>query len=139
MASHSAAGTDDSLSVFSAQVSEPDPGTDLVQRRIGRPLRHAVACCSLVSNALTHSDASLSVGDQLFLESRVAFERTKTLGRALSNLSRLSPTVRAFAMYASQPLSQWTLQHSLQSGPAPYLGRTFADWIALALPGALIR
>src|SRR5262249_10075253 len=40
----------------------------------------------------------------------------------MSNLSWLNPTPHAIAMYASQPLSPATTQHSLPSGRYPLLG-----------------
>src|SRR5271169_5385386 len=55
----------------------------------------------------------------------VAFERMKTLGPCDINLSRLNPTPHAIAVYASQPLSPVTTQHSLPSGRYPLLGPDF--------------
>src|SRR6201981_2763021 len=55
----------------------------------------------------------------------VAFERMKTLGPCDINLSRLNPTPHAIAVYASQPLSPVTTQHSLPSGRYSLLGPDF--------------
>ena len=55
----------------------------------------------------------------------VAFERMKTLGPCDINLSRLNPTPHAIAVYASQPLSPVTTQHSLPSGRYALLGPDF--------------
>ena len=46
----------------------------------------------------------------------------KTLGPCDINLSRLNPTPHAIAVYASQPLSPVTTQHSLPSGRYSLLG-----------------
>ena len=62
----------------------------------------------------------------------VAFERMKTLGPCDINLSRLNPTPHAIAVYASQPLSPVTTQHSLPSGRYSLLRPDFTRWIAPA-------
>ena len=49
----------------------------------------------------------------------------KTLGPCDINLSRLNPTPHAIAVYASQPLSPVTTQHSLPSGRYSLLGPDF--------------
>src|SRR5262249_11165951 len=46
----------------------------------------------------------------------------KTLGPCDIDLSRLNPTPRAIAVYASQPLSPAATQHSLPSGRYSLLG-----------------
>src|SRR5580704_38034 len=43
----------------------------------------------------------------------------------MSDLTRLNPTPHAIAVYASQPLSPVTTQHSLPSGRYPLLGPDF--------------
>src|SRR5437763_16909398 len=57
----------------------------------------------------------------------------------MSDLSWLNPTPHAIAVYASQPLSPVTTQHSLPSGRCPLLGPDFHRLDRTSLPGALIR
>src|SRR5205085_9251539 len=70
----------------------------------------------------------------------VAFERIKTLGPAISDLSWLNPTPHAIAVYASHPLSPVATQHSLPSGRYSLLGPDLRrlDRTSFAA-GALIR
>src|ERR1700749_3358994 len=49
----------------------------------------------------------------------------KTLGPCDIDLSRLTPTPHAIAVYASSPLSPAVTQHSLPSGRYPLLGPDF--------------
>src|SRR5437764_68178 len=49
------------------------------------------------------------------------------------------PTPHAIAVYASQPLSPVTTQHSLPSGRCPLLGPDFHPLDRTSLPGALTR
>src|ERR1700752_2234599 len=56
----------------------------------------------------------------------------------MSDLTRLNPTPHAIAVYASQPLSPVTTQHSLPSGRCPLLGPVFHRLDRTSLPGALI-
>jgi hypothetical protein len=56
---------------------------------------------------------------------KLRLERMKTLGPCDINLSRLNPTPHAIAVYASQPLSPVTTQHSLPSGRYSLLGPDF--------------
>jgi hypothetical protein len=58
---------------------------------------------------------------------------------AMSDLTRLNPTPHAIAVYASQPPSPVTTQHSLPSGRCPLLGPVFHRLDRTSLPGALIR
>src|SRR5215475_13818001 len=57
----------------------------------------------------------------------------------MSDLTRLNPTPHAIAVYASQPPSPVTTQHSLPSGRCPLLGPDFHRLDRTSLPGALIR
>ena len=54
------------------------------------------------------------------------------------NFSRLNIPLRMIAVYASQPSSPATTQHSLEGGSLlPYPRQTFTGWKAPALLGAL--
>jgi hypothetical protein len=58
---------------------------------------------------------------------------------AVLSLSRLNSLLHMIAVYASQPSSQATAQHSLKGGSLlPYPHRSFTGWTAPASPGALI-
>src|SRR5438105_6660203 len=54
----------------------------------------------------------------------------KTLGPAMSDLTRLNPTPHAIAVYASQPLSPVATQHSLPSRTLPF------TWAGLSPAGS---
>jgi hypothetical protein len=55
------------------------------------------------------------------------------------SLSRLNIPLHMIAVYASQPSSPATTQHSLEGGSLPpYPRRSFTGWTAPASPGALI-
>src|SRR5258705_695241 len=55
------------------------------------------------------------------------------------SLSRLNIPLHMIAVYASQPPSPATTQHSLEGGSLlPYPHRSFTGWTAPASPGALI-
>jgi len=54
------------------------------------------------------------------------------------SLSRLNIPLHMIAVYASQPSSPATTQHSLEGGSLlPYPHRSFTGWTAPASPGAL--
>jgi hypothetical protein len=58
---------------------------------------------------------------------------------ATLSLSRLNIPLHMVAVYASQPSSPATTQHSLEGGSLlPYPRRSFTGWTAPASPGALI-
>ena len=84
------------------------------------------------------SDHGRAVAPRMAVRNMLPSTVTKVSASARLSLSRLNIPLHMIAVYASQPSSPATTQHSLQGGALPpYPRRTLTGWNAPASPGAL--
>ena len=86
------------------------------------------------------SDHGRAVAPRMTVRNMLPSALSTASASAGLSLSRLNIPLHMIAVYASQPSSPATTQHSLEGGSLlPYPHRSFTGWTAPASPGALIK
>jgi hypothetical protein len=94
-------------------------------------------CVPFIRNGV--SDHGRAVAPRMTVRNMLPSALSTASASAELSLSRLNIPLHMIAVYASQPPSPATTQHSLEGGSLlPYPHRSFTGWTAPASPGALI-
>ena len=107
------------------------------RRRMGEARSPRFRRFPFIRNGVSDHDGA--VAPRITVRNMLPSTLSTASASATLSLSRLNIPLHMIAVYASQPSSPATTQHSLEGGSLlPYPRRSFTGWTAPASPGALI-